>query len=217
MRLLRSICRVVPLFLAIAGLWGCIQPRVEVTETADSLPATTVDPRGYDPLELPHDRDIVPALYPRAGEIVGKQVIQEKQPDASLRDSSALASTAPAGTADASNSQSYRVQLFTGLVYGEAKQIGRVAEEIFDQPVYVDYEVPNFKVRVGNWTDRASAEAYQQKARSVGYANAWVVMVGVNVREVAPLYDDLSGIPGLAPDSLGDSIASGSGGVPVEN
>jgi hypothetical protein len=217
MRLRRSIYKVVPLILAAVGLLGCIQPRVEIAETADSDSAATVDPRGYDPLELAHDRDIVPALYPRAGEIVGKRVIQEKQPDASLRDSTRIESASTAGTVDPLNSQTYRVQLFTGLVYGEARQIARVAEEIFDQPVYVDYEVPNFKVRVGNWADRSSAEAYQQKARSVGYANAWVVMVGVNVREVAPLYDDLSGVPGLAPDSVGDSASSGSGGVPVEN
>ena len=207
MKLRGSICRLLATVLASLILTGCMRPRVEIAERADSLATASVDPRGYDPLELPRDREIVPALFPRSGDIAGKQVIVEKNPAVPPSDSTALEGAISAKNLDTLNSQSYRVQVFTGLVYGEARQIARVAEEIFDQPVYVDYEVPNFKVRIGNWPDRASAEKYQQKARAVGYTNAWVVMAGVNIREVAPLYDDLTGKSGGGADSTGDSVS----------
>ena len=207
MRLHSSICSSVAAALVAVVLTGCLKPQGEIVERADSDTAATLDPRGYDPLELPRDKEIVPALFPRAGDIVGRQVIVEKNPSTSAPDSVTFEGGAKTKNFDTLSNQSYRVQVFTGLVYGEARQVARVAEEIFDQPVYVDYEVPNFKVRIGSWSDRASAENYQQKARAVGYTNAWVVMVGVNVREVAPLYDDLSGKSGGGSDSTGDSVS----------
>ncbi len=204
---LRNICSFPAAALVVVLLTGCMKPQVTIIEQADSVSSATVDPRGYDPLELPRDREIVPALFPRSGDIIGKQVIVEKNPTTSGSDTVAFEGGPTTRTFDTLNSQSYRVQVFTGLVYGEARQVARVAEEIFDQPVYVDYEVPNFKVRIGNWPDRASAEKYQQKARAVGYTNAWVVMAGVNIREVAPLYDDLTGKSGVGADSTGDSVS----------
>jgi hypothetical protein len=215
MRLPLSIYSVSAVVLAIGLGTGCLKPQVEIAETADSV-AVAADARGYDPLELARDRELVPELFPRADEIVGKQVILEKNAAGPISDSTLGEGKSPAKPSDTLNSQSYKVQIFTGLVYGEARQIARVAEEIFDQPVSVDYEVPNFKVRIGNWQNRASAELYQQKARAVGYTNAWVVMAGVNVREVAPLYDDLSRTSGMTADSArdtatidGDSTGSG--------
>ncbi|MEW5796482.1 MAG: SPOR domain-containing protein [Candidatus Zixiibacteriota bacterium] len=196
---------------------GCLKPTVETLEVADTSATVAVDPRGFDPLELPRDREIVPALYPRTGDIFGKQVIIEKgavdlagvtRPSAD--DSSVIG-------LDTLNNQSYRVQIFTGLVYGEARQVARVAEEIFDQPVYVDYEVPNYKVRVGNWPDRASAERYQQKARGVGYTNAWVVMVGINVREVAPLYTSPDKESTSKQESTSDSAAEDDEGTGAQD
>ena len=207
MRTLVSIFRILAA-VALLGLWlGCLKPSVATLEVADSVALASVDPRGFDPLELPRDREIVPALYPRAGDISGKQVIVEKFPLDHFADSLAAGADSGSTALDTLNNQSYRVQIFTGLVYDEARQVARVAEEIFDQPVYVDYEVPNYKVRVGDWPDRASAEKYQQKARGVGYSNAWVVMVGINVREVAPLYNSPDRVSNSRPDNTQDTVA----------
>ncbi|MBU0984142.1 MAG: SPOR domain-containing protein, partial [candidate division Zixibacteria bacterium] len=89
------------------------------------------------------------------------------------------------------NNQAFRVQIFTSKLYNDARQALRVAEEIFDRQLYIDYEVPYFKVRVGSFDTRDAAEAYQLKAKAAGYGNAWVVLVTVGVVEAAPLYDDL--------------------------
>lgn len=185
-----SIYKLLVIVVLFGAMVGCMKPPVETSEAPGTVSAVASDARSFDPLELRRDRDIVPALYPKAGDISGKQVIIEKNQMEPSADSLGAGNPAVAPTSDTLNSQAYRVQIFTGLVNGEARQVARVAEEIFDQPVFIDYEVPNFKVRVGNWPDRTSAEKYQGKARAVGYTNAWVVMVGVNVREVAPLYDN---------------------------
>jgi len=157
-------------------------------ERPDSEPAEGIDPRGYDPLELPSDREIVPQNHPQHGAIVGSGMTEDIT-DVVGDDSSAAA--VPIEIADSISGQAFRVQLFTSKIYGEARGAVDVAEEIFDQPVYLDYEVPYYKVRVGNFADRDVAEGYRQKARTAGYENAWVVIVNLAMHEVRPLYDDL--------------------------
>ena len=57
--------------------------------------------------------------------------------------------------------------------------------------MYLDYEVPYYKVRVGSFGSREEAEEYQQRAKAAGYRNAWVVMVNLGVKEAKPLYDEM--------------------------
>jgi len=149
------------------------------------------DERGFDPLELPQDLEIIPARYPRTEPLRGQQSLVETDDSVLPGDSMSGALPVDLTVGDTLNNQAYRVQLLSSRVYKEAREGARVAEEIFDQPVYVDYEVPNYKVRVGNFPDRVSAEDYQQRARAAGYANAWVVVVSRRVHEVAPLYKNL--------------------------
>ena len=140
----------------------------------------------FDPLDLPEDRTVVPEAYPRA-EAVGwtdeaaAPTSEETVPPALIE--------RLAQAVDTLSGQVFRIQLATTKLYGEAKRAAEVAEEIFDQPVFVDYEVPYFKVRVGGFGNRATAEDYQQRARTAGYGDAWVVMATLDIQEPAPLYD----------------------------
>jgi len=179
-------------------------------ETADAehakVQSPAADPRGFDPLELERDRDVVPVRYPREGAIGGaRSALPDAQRPASAADSALGGAGSVPQPADSLNHQTFRIQIFTAQTYGEARAASRVAEEVFDQPVYLDYEVPYFKVRVGNFADRFSAEGYQQKVKTAGYANAWVVMVNIGVQQVAPLY-------GLPPDT-----AQGESGAPQDS
>jgi hypothetical protein len=183
------------LYLVLAVLLllvGCRPAHKAAEEKGEERKPTYTDSREFDPLELPQDRQIIPDENPQTGAISGGTMIVETRPRA---DDSTLEQigTVP-GAADTLNNQVYRVQLFTSQYYNEARQALDVAEEIFDQPVFVDYEVPYFKVRVGNFASRLDAENYQQKAREVGYTSAWVVVVNLNVKEPAPLYEDLPGL-----------------------
>ena len=182
MKLPVAICSVlvaVCLLLSAAPGCGPSKPADESRRRAETGdPATR-----FDPLELPQDRAVVPEVFPQPGAIAQTGLVG--QPEASGRD----VVTALAESVDTLSRQAYRIQLATTKVYGEAKRAAEVAEEIFDQPIHVDYEVPYFKVRVGGFATRRVAEDYQQRARAAGYADAWVVMVTLDIEELPPLYD----------------------------
>lgn len=183
---------------------GSVPKTAEPQSTSKPAP---VDSRGFDPLELPRDREVLALKYDRTGDITGKQVIVESSQGTDL-DSLEAGLVGPEVQVDTLNSQVYRIQLFTSRVYGDGHQAAKVAEEIFDQPVYMDYKVPNYKVRVGNFVDRNTAEDYQQRARAAGYSNAWVVMVNVGIREVAPLYEEDTGLFLPVPEKKIDTVAT---------
>ena len=84
--------------------------------------------------------------------------------------------------------QVFRIQLAMIDTYSDARRALGVAQEIFDQPVTLDYEVPYYKLRVGEFASRKEAESYQQKVKGAGYANAWVMVATANPRQIEPLY-----------------------------
>ncbi len=188
MKIRSGICNIA-LTCLLVFLAGC-QPvkRETPQEEPTRTPTPEADPRGFDPLELPEDREVVPLEHPRPGEISGRKEFVDVQQMVS--DTSYGQAADVLGTVDSLNNQAYRIQLFTAKAYGEANQARQVAEEIFDRPVFMDYEVPYFKVRVGSFADRDDAEEYLMRAKAAGYTDAWVVMVNVRVKEAAPLYDE---------------------------
>ena len=197
----RNICSLLIILSALL-LSGCIgKLRQETAEGPERQESPVSDERGYDPLELPGDSKVVSKENPQSGIITGQQGLIPTD-DRRLDSDSGYASLPDVPEEkDTLNSQAFRVQLLTSKTFGEARQAASVAEEIFDRPVYVDYEVPYFKVRVGSFGNRDDAELYKQKARGVGYNNAWVVAVTVNVQETAPLYEHLPGVS-MPEDSL---------------
>ncbi|MCK4857775.1 MAG: SPOR domain-containing protein [candidate division Zixibacteria bacterium] len=196
MKKLISICSLLTLGFGFVLFSGCSRPQKPSDETQE---ADSGD-RGYrfDPLDLSQDLEIVPQKDPQSGEIGGQlnTVNYEAPTDYTATDRAVGLPDA----IDTLNHQAYRVQLFTSKLYGEARQALRVAQEIFDRPVFLDYEVPYFKVRVGSFSNREDGEDYQQRAKAAGYPEAWVVMVNVGVREPAPLY------PEGTPPALEDSV-----------
>ncbi len=199
MRKRGSICSLLMLLSCLSCCIGCGGSRgvgkEEPPYSDEAPPALT----RFDPLEFRQDREIVPARYPHSGDIRSRRVdIGMDEPDSTV---SPATSTIFSDRIDRLNNQSFRIQIFTSKLYGEAQYARMIAEEIFDRSVYLDYEVPYFKVRVGSFADRDTAEVYQQRARAAGYANAWVVMVNVGVEEQPLLYDSL-------PFPVGDTLDS---------
>jgi cell division septation protein DedD len=177
----------------IAGLLiflvaACMGPQKKQVDISETPVETAVDSRGFDPLELPADNEIISQTHPRTGEIRGKTLLVDSDTSAAAEKSAQI--TNLPDQVDTLNSQAYRIQVFTSKLYGEARQAVRIAEEIFDRPVYIDYEVPNFKVRVGSFANREDAEDYLPRVRAAGYSTGWVVMVNVAVKQAAPLYED---------------------------
>lgn len=191
---LKNTSRQIGLWLAVISLFlSCARPPAGVKETAPETPVTSGDSRAFDPLELPADREVVPAKYPRSGAITGRQALVSADIDNAETDTIFTNLENFTRAVDTLNNQAFRVQIFTSPLYQEARNAERVAEEIFDQPVNVEYEVPNFKVRVGDFVNREDAEKYAQQAKAAGYTSAWVVMVNIDVKEAAPLYEEPGG------------------------
>lgn len=140
----------------------------------------------FNPLELSSDTIIVPEANPLNADLFGESV----KTDIGItvqRDSLKNTLIEPV---DSLNSQTFRIQLFSSKVYGASRQEFLIAEEIFDRNVYLDYEVPYYKIRVGDFSNREDAEIYLLKVRTSGYSDAWVVAVNINVRESERLYKD---------------------------
>ncbi len=173
------------LIFLVAACVGSQKKQIEISETPVE---TVVDNRGFDPLELPADNEVIPRTHPHTGEIIGRTILVDADSSSIVEESVQVANVPE--DIDTLTSQAYRIQIYTSKLYGEARQAVRIAEEIFDRPVYIDYEVPNFKVRVGSFGNREDAEDYLPRVRAAGYSTGWVVMVNVAVKEAAPLYDD---------------------------
>ncbi|MBN2226240.1 MAG: SPOR domain-containing protein [candidate division Zixibacteria bacterium] len=138
-------------------------------------------PKGDNPLGLPADAEIVPDKYPILARV-----------DSVVTDDSLAVAMPPADSiADEQNRyESYRIQLFTSKTYGPAVHERAVADEVFDQVTWLDYEVPYYKVRVGDFDDREAAEAYLPAVKEAGYPTAWVVKVNLEVWRIDGMYDD---------------------------
>jgi len=136
----------------------------------------------FDPLAAAIDRVIVPEEYPIRAAAAGATEDSLAPPvDMDYREFDSAASvTTPTDV--------YRVQIFTSRLYSEATRELAIAEEIFNLPLYLDYEVPYYKLRVGDFTARDEAEDMLPEIKGIGYRNAWVARVLLRVRDV-PGYD----------------------------
>jgi len=197
MRRLINTYSIVILAWCLAFECSCVGLKKTRHTTKVTSPGESTEERRFDSLDLTQDQEIIPLKYPVSGNIQGKQDTVESEP--ALSETATGQNVELPGAVDTLNSQAFRIQIFTSKLYGEARRAMTVAEEIFDRPIFLDYEVPYFKVRAGNFARREDAEDYLQKVKAAGYPNAWVVMVNVNVKELPPLYPE--GTPQLLEDS----------------
>lgn len=189
MKNIASSYRIIAVVIIVLALWGCKGAgRYGEESGTQTIPETTTTD-GFDPLELPQDTRIVPQLVPKRGDIKGVNSGIDTTSDTATTTTSTITTAAP--QMDTLASQALRIQIHATEVFSDAKKEHRVAQEIFDQPVYLDYEVPYYKVRVGGFADRKEAENYLLKAKRAGYSNAWIVAVRVNTKEAEPLYEDI--------------------------
>ncbi len=75
----------------------------------------------------------------------------------------------------------YRVQIVSTQDVDQAENVADRAMEFFNQPVYIVFESPYYKVRVGDFLRDLDAMDVERKARLNGYPGAWIVPSDVNV------------------------------------
>lgn len=111
-------------------------------------------------------------------------------PDADTRIAPTITTPVPpavespvAGGSDAEIVRGFRVQLFAVAELPRAKTMARDAEQRLDVPVHVVSEPPYYKVRAGDFTDRADAVLLKERATSLGFDGCWVVTDQVELRK----------------------------------
>ena len=77
-------------------------------------------------------------------------------------------------------SEGYRVQVLATRYFERADSLAVIMKNTVRDSVYVDFEAPNYKVRVGDFIDRDSAESLQQDLVQMGYNSAWVLRMRIN-------------------------------------
>lgn len=69
----------------------------------------------------------------------------------------------------------YRIQVFAGREAHLAQKTRKEIETRYSQPVFVDFEAPQYKVRFGNFLIREEADEFCRQIRAEGFPDAWVV------------------------------------------
>ena len=77
-------------------------------------------------------------------------------------------------------SEGYRVQVLATRYFERADSLALIMKNTVRDSVYVDFEAPNYKVRVGDFIDRNSAESLQQDLVQMGYNSAWILRSRIN-------------------------------------
>ena len=71
----------------------------------------------------------------------------------------------------------FRVQVFASKSFDEAHQFADDIEGMFPEGVFVEYHVPYYKVRVGEFYTPEDGESFLDKVKRYGFKNAWLVRV----------------------------------------
>ena len=79
--------------------------------------------------------------------------------------------------------EGYRIQALVIRNTHSADSIRAVLSDKIDEDVYITYEVPYYKIRVGNCVDRKQAEELKLKLVELGYASAWIIRTRVKAPE----------------------------------
>jgi len=72
-------------------------------------------------------------------------------------------------------SEGFRVQILATRYFEYADSLAISISKRITDSVYVEFEVPNYKVRVGDFINRDSAESLQQELLNMGYKSAWIL------------------------------------------
>ena len=71
--------------------------------------------------------------------------------------------------------EGFRVQILATNQLSKAEQLQKDLSSILNQKIYIVFEAPNYKVRVGNFIDRNKAEKFRQNIIKKGYQSSWII------------------------------------------
>ncbi len=69
----------------------------------------------------------------------------------------------------------YRVQVMISENQEDLIEVKDNLEKFIKEKIYIQFELPNYKLRVGNFSSRKKAELYRNKIARLGYRSSWVI------------------------------------------
>jgi|TARA_A200000159_G_C7282483_1_gene322096 hypothetical protein len=69
----------------------------------------------------------------------------------------------------------YRVQVMISQDENELIKLKNTLLQSLNEDIYIIFELPNYKLRIGDFISRKEAESFQEKIVKLGYRTAWVV------------------------------------------
>ena len=73
----------------------------------------------------------------------------------------------------------FRVQVISTQDLNEANRLMMELSSLFGNEVYIIFDSPNYKVRVGNFRSRGNAEKARQRIVDLGHRAAWIIRTKV--------------------------------------
>tara|TARA_B100000073_G_scaffold320086_1_gene299490 strand:+ start:838 stop:1272 length:435 start_codon:yes stop_codon:yes gene_type:complete len=76
----------------------------------------------------------------------------------------------------------YRIQIFESSVASIARAEARRFQNILGDTVYINFETPLYKLRIGNYYNRKNAEDAIESISKLGARDAWIIRTKKNIR-----------------------------------
>ncbi len=77
----------------------------------------------------------------------------------------------------------YRVQVFATTYLDQAEEFAQRVKEKMKEEVYIQYDSPLYKVRVGDCSTEEEAKALLQRVSQAGFSHPWIVKVPLSQGE----------------------------------
>ena len=71
--------------------------------------------------------------------------------------------------------QGYRIQVMISENQEDLVLAKQKLENVIKEKIYIQFELPNYKLRIGNFSSRKKAELYRAKIVRLGYRSSWVI------------------------------------------
>lgn len=75
----------------------------------------------------------------------------------------------------------YRIQIFESTVSSIARAEAKRFQNILGDSVYIDFEAPLYKLRIGNFIERKNAERAVEAIARLGAKDSWIVRTKIDL------------------------------------
>jgi hypothetical protein len=146
------------LLFSCAGLRNRIQPERDIRMAAESR---------FDPLGFAGDDSV----------ITGRNRMSPAQTDTIDGSANSLNLSSQEQPNNPDDHVLFRVQVYSTKLFDDAQQYSSSIKTMFPEGVSVEYQMPYYKVQVGQFNNSADGQSFLEKVKQLGFENAWLVRI----------------------------------------